>query len=189
MEIGSFASIRVTLFILFSIFFVVFSWRSLPNPRCHGFYRFLAFEAILILILINIPFWFRFPLSPLQVVSWFLLLFSIFFVIQGFYLLKKLGGYKARENSSETYAFEDTANLITDGIYKYIRHPLYGSLLLLAWGAYLKYISIYSTVAVLFATGSLIATAKIEERENLSSFGSSYKEYIKKTKMFVPYLF
>jgi protein-S-isoprenylcysteine O-methyltransferase Ste14 len=189
MELGLFAVIRITLFILLSIFLVVFSWRPLRNPRYHGFYRFFAFEAILILILLNIPYWIRSPLSLLQLVSWLLLACSIFFVFQGFYLLSKLGGYKARENTSETFAFEDTAVLVTDGIYKYIRHPLYSSLLLLAWGAYLKHISLYATIAVLFATAALIATAKIEERENISFFGSKYETYIKKTKMFIPYLF
>jgi len=189
MELGLFAVIRITLFILLSIFLVVFSWRPLRNPRYHGFYRFLAFEAILILILLNIPYWIRSPLSLLQLVSWLLLACSIFFVFQGFYLLSKLGGYKARENTSETFAFEDTAVLVTDGIYKYIRHPLYSSLLLLAWGAYLKHISLYVTIAVLFATAALIATAKIEERENISFFGSKYETYIRKTKMFIPCLF
>ncbi len=104
-------------------------------------------------------------------------------------MLRKLGGHEAREDSAETLAFEDTAVLVTEGIYKYIRHPLYSSLLLLAWGAYLKHVSLYATIAVLFATAALIATARTEERENISFFGSSYEEYIKRSKMFIPYLF
>lgn len=189
MEYKIFTIARIATFAMVSIFITVLSWRSLHNPRFHGFYRFFAFEAILILILLNIPFWIKNPFSPLQLASWFLLVFSGFLVIQGFYLLHKLGGYEPRENSSETFAFEDTANLITQGIYRYIRHPLYSSLLFLAWGAYLKHISLYGTIAVLFATAALIITAKMEERENLSSFGPEYATYIKKTKMFVPFIF
>jgi protein-S-isoprenylcysteine O-methyltransferase Ste14 len=41
---------------------------------------------------------------------------------------------------------------------------------------------------VLLATVSLILTAKLEERENLSKFGDEYVAYMEKTKMFVPYL-
>ena len=189
MELGFVAVIRITLLVLLSVFWVAFCWRSLHNPRCHGFYRFFAFEAILILILLNVPYWLRNPFSLLQLFSWLLLLCSIFFVFQGFYLLRKLGGYQARETASETYAFEHTAVLVKDGVYKYIRHPLYSSLLLLAWGAYFKQISLYATIAVLSATAALVATAKIEERENISFFGFTYKAYIKKTKMFIPYLF
>ena len=189
MEIELSLIIRAAIFVVISIFLVAISWRSLSNPKCHGFYRFFAFESILVLILLNIPFWFKNPLSPFQLISWFLLFFSIFFVFQGFYLLRKIGGYKERENSSETFVFEDTANLVTDGIYKYVRHPLYSSLFLLAWGAYLKHISIYGTIAVFLATAFLIATAKMEERENIVSFGATYEAYIHKTKMFIPYLF
>ncbi|MCP4668141.1 MAG: isoprenylcysteine carboxylmethyltransferase family protein [Deltaproteobacteria bacterium] len=180
--------IRASVFLVISIFIVVISWRSLGNPKCHGFYRFFAFESILVLVLLNIPFWFKNPLSPIQIIAWILLLFSAIFVFQGFYLLRKIGGHKAREDSSETLAFEDTANLVTDGIYQYIRHPLYSSLLLLAWGAYLKHVSFYGTVAVFLATAFLIATAKMEERENIVSFGAPYEAYIKKTKMFIPFL-
>lgn len=188
MKMDLFTIFQVAAFIVASIFITGFSWRSLRNPRSHGFYRFFAFEAILIIILLNIPFWLKNPLSPFQVVSWLLLILSLIFVIQGFYLLRKLGGSAQREDSPETFTFEETANLVTEGIYKYIRHPLYSSLLLLAWGAYLKHISIIGTIAALVATAALIATAKMDERECLLSFGSAYATYIKKTKMFIPYL-
>ncbi len=168
---------------------MVISWRPLHNPRSHGFHRFFAFEGILVLILLNVPFWLKNPFSPFQLVSWTLLFLSILFVIQGFYLLKKLGGSRDRGIRSENYAFESTINLVTDGIYKYIRHPMYSSLLLLAWGVYLKHTTIFGGIVVLIATAFLVATAKMEERENVSFFGPRYEEYIKKTKMFVPYLF
>jgi protein-S-isoprenylcysteine O-methyltransferase Ste14 len=189
LELGLFAIIRIILFILISIFLVALSWRPLQNPRSHGFYRFFAFEGVLIIVLLNIPFWFRKPISPLQLISWTFLFFSTLFVVQGFYLLKKLGGSAGRETGSENLPFENTVNLVTDGIYKYIRHPMYSSLLLLAWAALLKHVTIYGILAVLITTAFLVATAKMEERENISFFGSSYEEYIKRTKMFIPYLF
>ncbi len=34
----------------------------------------------------------------------------------------------------------------------------------------------------------LIATAKVEEKENVLKFGDQYVAYMKKTKMFVPFL-
>jgi len=189
LELGLFAVIRITLFILLSIFLVVFSWRPLHNPKSHGFYRFFAFEGTLILVLLNIPFWFKNPLSPPQLVSWTFLSSSILFIVQGFHLLRKLGGSKGRVVSSENLPFENTVNLVMDGLYKYIRHPMYSSLLFLAWGAFIKHITIYGILAVLITTAFLVATAKMEERENISFFGSIYEEYIKKTKMFIPYLF
>jgi protein-S-isoprenylcysteine O-methyltransferase Ste14 len=180
---------QVVAFILASIVITTLSWRSLGNPRSHGFYRFFAFESILVIVLLNIPFWIKNAFSPLQILSWLLLGGSLIFVLQGFYLLRKIGGSTKRQDSPETFAFENTANLVTVGIYKFIRHPLYSSLLLLAWGAYLKHITIYVTIAGIVATAALVATAKMDERECLLTFGSAYEAYMKKTKRFIPFLF
>lgn len=180
---------QIVAFVLASIAITALSWRSLGNPRCHGFYRFFAFEAILVILVLNIPFWIKKPLSPAQIVSWFLLIFSITFVVQGIYWLRKIGGSVQRTDSPETFAFENTANLVSEGIYKYIRHPLYSSLLLLAWGAFLKRITVTGGIATIVATAALIVTAKMDERECLDIFGSAYATYMKRSKMFIPYLF
>ncbi len=39
------------------------------------------------------------------------------------------------------------------------------------------------------ATAFLVATAKVEEAENILFFGTSYHAYIKRTKMFIPFVF
>ncbi len=181
--------IRIIIFIVGSTYFAILSWRTFKNPKSHGLYRFFAFEWILFLILLNVPFWFRNPFSMLQLVSWSLLFISIYLVIEGVRLLRELGGYKTRGDNSETYQFEETNHLVTEGIFKYIRHPLYSSLLFLAWGAFLKHISLCGSIGVLLATTSLLLTTKMEERENLLHFGTSYAEYMKSTKMFIPYVF
>jgi protein-S-isoprenylcysteine O-methyltransferase Ste14 len=41
----------------------------------------------------------------------------------------------------------------------------------------------------LAATLFLLATAKVEESENVRYFGTAYAEYMKRTKMFIPFLF
>ena len=64
--------LRVALFVAVSAAILRLSWRSLSDPRSHGFYRFFAFELLSALILRNAPFWFRDPLSPRQLASWFL---------------------------------------------------------------------------------------------------------------------
>jgi protein-S-isoprenylcysteine O-methyltransferase Ste14 len=180
---------QIVAFILASVVITALSWRSLGNPRCHGFYRFFAFEAILVILVLNIPFWIRKPFSVVQLISWLLLVFSIVFVVQGVYWLRKIGGSAQRADSPETFAFENTANLVTDGIYGYIRHPLYSSLLLLAWGAYLKHITIAGGIAAIVATAALFITAKMDERECLDIFGSAYAAYMKQSKRFIPYIF
>ena len=75
------------LFLVFSAGIVLLSWKSLHNWRSHGFYRFFAFEAILALILLNIEYWFHQPFSVRQILSWLLLLLSLFLAVHGFMLL------------------------------------------------------------------------------------------------------
>ena len=140
-------------------------------------------------MLLNIPFWIKNPLSPPQLVSWVLLFSSITLVILGLYFLSARGAPDDSAGRPENYSFENTTRLVTAGPYKYIRHPMYSSLLLLAWGALIKHITIYGSVVVLIETALLVMTAKKEESENILLFGSPYEEYIKKTKMFIPWLF
>jgi protein-S-isoprenylcysteine O-methyltransferase Ste14 len=86
-------------------------------------------------------------------------------------------------------AFEKTTALVTTGAYSYIRHPLYSSLLFLAWGIFFKDPSWLGGLLALGATLFLVATARVEEAENLRFFGEAYREYMKQTGMFVPFLF
>lgn len=189
MELGLFSDVRIIFFILLSILLVALSWRPLLDAGSHGFYRFFAFEGILILVLMNISFWFKRPFSSLQLASWALLSLSILLIVQGFYSLKKLGGHANRKTESSNFPFEDTSSLVTDGIYKLIRHPMYSSLLFLAWGALLKHITVPGIITTLITTVFLVATAKKEELENVLFFGSIYQEYMKRTKMFIPYIY
>jgi protein-S-isoprenylcysteine O-methyltransferase Ste14 len=94
----------------------------------------------------------------------------------------------SREDNS-LYAFERTTELIETGLYKYIRHPLYGSLVFLTWGIYFKNVaSVQLLIVSVLATIFLFATAMIEEKENIKFFGEKYRDYMKRSKMFVPYI-
>ncbi len=157
------------------------SWSSLRDRRSHGFYRFFAFELILALVALNLEHWFRDPLSASQLVSWLLLLASLLLAVHGFYMLHTAGRPKG--------AIENTTALVEQGAYRYIRHPLYSSLLLLVWGVFLKAPSLPHAILALAASGCLVATARVEEVENLDRFGPDYAVYMQNTKMFVPFLF
>ncbi len=154
---------------------------ALRGPRSHGFYRFFAFEAILGLAVLNVVYWFDDPFSPRQIVAWISLTASGFLVIHGVYLLRVVGQPQG--------SFEDTTALVTVGAFKYIRHPLYASLLYLALGTFLKKITPLTSVLALVAILALVATARVEEGENRKRFGALYAEYMQKTKMFIPFLF
>jgi protein-S-isoprenylcysteine O-methyltransferase Ste14 len=86
-------------------------------------------------------------------------------------------------------AFEKTTQLVTSGIYAYIRHPLYSSLLLLAWGIFFKLPSLPGGLLALAATIFLVLTARADEAECIQFFGSVYQGYMHKTRRFIPFLF
>jgi len=176
------------VFLVFSAGIVLLSWKSLRNWRSHGFYRFFAFEAILALILINAEFWFLQPLSIRQILSWSLLLISFFLAVHGFTLLRRIGEPDAEIQDPRRLNIEKTTQLVKVGAYRYIRHPLYASLLCLAWGAFLKHPSPVGAGLGAIATLALYATARAEETENLDHFGNEYAEYMRQTKMFIPFV-
>ncbi len=41
----------------------------------------------------------------------------------------------------------------------------------------------------LLCTAFLFATARVEERENINFFGDEYVEYMRHSKMFIPFVF
>jgi protein-S-isoprenylcysteine O-methyltransferase Ste14 len=182
--------LRLTLFVAASALFLRLSWRSLRDARAHGFYRFFAFELLLALVLLNAPVWFHDPFCYRQWLSWALGLASIGLAVEGFQLLRVVGRPSPVDVRASNLAFENTTTLVTTGLYRYIRHPMYASLLALAGCAYLK--DPKNIVSLLFALGaaiSLVATALIEERENLAFFGAPYGAYMERTRRFVPFVF
>lgn len=180
--------IRILIFALCTLCLVLLSWRTFRHPGAHGFYRFFAAEALLALIVVNASAWFADPFTPRQLVSWLLLVASLMLAIHGFVLLHRLGKPQATKDDTPDFAFEQTTTLIRSGAYKYIRHPLYASLLLGTWGAFLKEVTLIAFLFAACATAFLIATALAEEKENLARFGEAYATYSKATKRFIPYL-
>jgi protein-S-isoprenylcysteine O-methyltransferase Ste14 len=172
----------VIIFIAGTIFFAWLTWwASLKDKRFHGIYRFFSFESILALVLVNARFWFIDPFRPLQMISWICLAVSILSGTQGFYLLNKFGRSKGK--------FEETTSLVAQKAYRYIRHPMYASLILLGLGAFLKNISLGTIVLVFVNIFALYLTAKADEKEMLTRFGGEYAVYMKKTRMFIPFIF
>ena len=172
--------IRLILFLTLSLALLWQSWPTLSQPKVHGFYRFFAFEGLLALILLNVNHWFTDPLSIRQIISWLLLLGSIPLAAGGFYLLHQVG--------RPEQGIEQTTTLVTSGLYGYIRHPLYASLLPATWGVFLKHPGLLPGLLAGAITVLLWAMAKVEEKENLSRFGEAYAAYMKNSKMFIPFL-
>jgi len=170
--------IKVGIFVLLTLALAIF---TLLRSHRHRFPRFFVFESLLGLVLLNADSWFRNPLSFRQLVSWIFLTVSLAVALHGFWLLRVAG--------SPQGDIEETTRLVVTGAYRYIRHPLYCSLLLLGVGAFLKKPSFVGLLVLLVLGGFVYVTARIEEAENVARFGAAYLAYMKTTRMFVPLLF
>lgn len=163
---------------------------SLIDPRTHGFHRFLAWEAIVALVLLNLQGvgqWFADPLGLRQLISWVLLIGSIVPAAWGAHLLRTGGQPSAARDDERLFEFEKTTQLVTAGVFRYVRHPLYSSLFMLAWGVFFKRPSGLALGLSLWATALLVATAKAEESANRRYFGTAYDTYMRDTTMFIPF--
>lgn len=79
------------------------------------------------------------------------------------------------------------STLISSGPYKYIRHPMYSSVLLFCLGLLFTNYNIYGSVCFLFLFIVLSLKVRYEE-EKLLDYFSDYKNYMLKTKRIIPYL-
>ena len=92
---------ELIIIIIFTITNIFLAWWiSLRAKWFHGIFRFFAFECIFILVVMNARAWFKDPFSTQQVISWVLLLISLYAAIAGFYLFYKLG--KPEDQMEET---------------------------------------------------------------------------------------
>lgn len=141
------------------------------------------------LLITNLPFWFTDPLGFTQLIAWILLSGALGLVIPGFTALQRINRQKPPRQDDNLYRFERTGELVTTGIYRYIRHPMYGSLLLLNWGIFLKHLTWSGLLLAIFASLMLYITARIEERADIAAFGEQYLSYLRHSKMFIPFIF
>ncbi len=185
--------VRVSIFIVLTAGLAYLTRASLRSPGSHGFYRFFAWECIVLLVLFNFRSWsgwFGDPLSVRQLVSWSLLTASLVLAVWGVQLLRSVGRpERDRREDEPLVGIERTTQLVTTGVFKYVRHPLYSSLLFLTWGVFFKRPGWVAIALALGATGFLLATAKAEEGENIRYFGPAYEDYMRGTRRFIPFLF
>ena len=171
---------KIVIFLIIAILVFIKFRPALRSVTSHGFYVFFAFESLLALLFFNIGFWAANVLSWYQILSWIFLVSSAFIAISGFYGLKKYG--------KPDDEWENTTLLINRGIFCYIRHPLYSSLILLVLGILLKRVTLLTVVLCSICIFFLITASLMEERENLKKFGDAYTTYKRTTMRYVPFI-
>jgi protein-S-isoprenylcysteine O-methyltransferase Ste14 len=147
--------------------------------------RRLAFPVIQIILFLQLLDWQLFPFSKelfiTQVIGFVLVLIGIGMAITA---RKELG---INWVPGAEYQIKNKQELVTTGIYKYIRHPIYFSAVLSFTGGELVAQSYLVIIGFVFLIRGYWQ-ARLEEELLVKHFGSEYKNYIKRSKMFIPLL-
>jgi len=97
----------------------------------------------------------------------------------------KLGKY-----GGPKIVIEEEHKFVSDGIYKYIRHPMYLGFLLLFFGYSLSFRSFISSFLTLSSLFMVFKSRMALEEELLTSrFGEAYISYLNRTKRLIPMLY
>lgn len=83
---------------------------------------------------------------------------------------------------------KENSVLITDGVYSYIRHPMYSSVLLSMSGIVIMYWHMANTVIYAALLINLLAKLHYEERLWLQR-DPQYRSYCRRTKRLIPFIY
>jgi protein-S-isoprenylcysteine O-methyltransferase Ste14 len=78
----------------------------------------------------------------------------------------------------------EEGELVTGGLYRYVRHPLYSAGLVFIWAS--PRMTVNTLALSVGLTVYLIIGARYEERKLLRLYGDAYAAYRRKTPMFIP---
>ena len=92
------------------------------------------------------------------------------------------------QNWGAPMSVKENPQLVTTGPYQFVRHPIYGGLIVAQMGTSLVY-GKFCLVILVFSTVYFVISATTEEKNMTGLFPATYDEYRRHSKMFVPFLF
>jgi protein-S-isoprenylcysteine O-methyltransferase Ste14 len=82
--------------------------------------------------------------------------------------------------------YQSKGELVTSGIYRYMRHPQYTGIFIITLAFMIQWPTITTLVLWPFVIGMYVRLAKKEEQVALEKYPVEYGEYMKRTPMFFP---
>jgi protein-S-isoprenylcysteine O-methyltransferase Ste14 len=155
-----------------------------------GWFILIGLRLTAIAVLISLILWLinpglvqfaQIPLPPL--VRWAGLPLALGASAWVFWMFQTLG-----PNLTDTVAVRPTATLVTNGPYRYVRHPLYLGLAAVFLAMFLLTANLLVLAGGVIVLAFIVARTTIEERNLEERFGESYRAYCARTGKYWPRL-
>ena len=92
-------------------------------------------------------------------------------------------------NWSGYVTYKKNHELVTSGPYKYIRHPIYSGVMLMLIGTWLSFPTDWFSGLFIIYIIIFLWRTKREEKIMIRLFGKRYKDYMKRTKRLIPWIY
>ena len=102
--------------------------------------------------------------------------------------LKRKAGFSSNTATGRLKIVE-SHQLVRDGLYTHIRHPIYFGEILRNLGFVIIFSSVYGLLIIFLALTLLYFRIEIEEKILAAKFGNEFEDYKKNTKRIVPYIY
>ena len=86
------------------------------------------------------------------------------------------------------FSAQEKDELVTDGIYKYVRHPQYTGIFIALFGQLIHWPTVVTLLLFPVIAGAYYHLARKEEKAMISKFGEAYRAYMQSVPMFFPKL-
>ena len=92
------------------------------------------------------------------------------------------------KNWSGYVSLKENHELVTNGPYNVIRHPIYTGLILMLLGTVIYYSSAFALIFLVIYICIFLWRIKKEEYLMIKTFGKKYTDYMKRTKTLIPFI-
>ncbi len=119
--------------------------------------------------------------SPMNVVGALIFIIGLVITVNAQMTLKR--------NYSSMLRIREGHQLITHGIYKYVRHPVYTGTLLRTFAIPIYTTSLLGFLFALVGIPLFIYRIGVEEKMLIEEYGDEYLKYMKATSKLIPYIY
>ena len=155
------------------------------TDKKNRFVEVILFNVLEIYILVNL---FVYPVFSFH--NLYVQTLGFVFVIIGF-MEAMYARITLNDNWTQSYEYQikKKHELIKNGIYSLVRHPIYGGLIFMVTGVLMVSGSLTFIPGLILSVFIVNIFARREERILIKHFGKKYEEYMKSTKKFIPFVY